>query len=222
MQLNSLSSKGHLRELGWSEVSNGDFEAYKKVLEVFFSFAFRRLQGKSGLVKFYCSVVNTRIPGRSYSKGKRGQIGFNREIYFHCLSIAKRARMELFHVYPDQRSTNQLIEKMALMLSRGMSKWGDRRDHPFRRVKFRRSHEYQALQISDILVGAVAYRLNRHYDRPDANADKKRLCDYVLGKTSFDKYIYPTAFREKAFGSYQLWFRRHQSRASKTQPSWCP
>jgi hypothetical protein len=210
-RLHTLSSKGRLREMGWSEVSNGDFDAYKKVLEAFFSFSFCRLQGKSGLVKFYCSVVHTRVPGRNYSKGKRGQIGFNREIYFHCLSIAKRARMELFHVYPDQRSTTQPIEKMAFMLSRGLRKWGDKRDHPFRRVKFRLSDEHQALQISDILIGAVAYRLNRHYDRPDANNDKKRLCDYVLGKTNFNKYIGSTSFREKPFGSHQLWFRRHES-----------
>jgi hypothetical protein len=89
-----------------------------------------------------------------------------------CLSIAKRARVELFHVYPDQRSPKQPIEKMAPMLSRGLRKWGDKRDHPFRRVKFFLSHEHQAVQISDILIGAVADRLNRHYDRPEANNDK--------------------------------------------------
>jgi hypothetical protein len=210
-RLHSRSSKGQLREMGWSEVSNGDFDAYKKVLEVFFSFAFRRLQNKSGLVKFYCSVVNTRVRDRSYSKGKRGQIGFDREIYYHCLSIARRAKLELFHVYPDQRSTKQPIEKMAFMLSRGLRKEGDKRNHPFRRVKFRLSHEHQALQISDILIGAVSYRLNRHYDRPDANSDKKRLCDYVLEKTGFNKFIGPNSFREKPFGSYQLWFRKHRS-----------
>jgi hypothetical protein len=210
-RLHSVSSKGHLREMGWSEVSNGDFDAYKKVLDAFFSFAFRRLQRRSGLVKFYCSIINLRVAGRNYSKGERGQIGFNREIYFHCLSIGSREKIELFHVYPDHRSTTQPVQKMAFMLSRGLRKKGDKRDHPFRRVEFRLSHEHQALQISDILIGAVAYRLNRHYDQPNANDDKKQLCDYVLAKTGFDKFISDNTFREKAYGSYQLWFRRHRS-----------
>lgn len=210
-RLHSLNSKGQLRELGWSEISNGDFEPYAKVIEAFFSFGHRCLQNRSGMVKSYCSVVDTRVPGRSYSKGRRGQIGFDREIYFHCLSIARHNKFELFHVYPDERSTKQPIEKMAFMLSSGARKDGDKRDYPFRRVKFRLSHEYQALQISDILIGAVAYRLNRHYDHPNANSDKKRLCDFILMKSGFDKVISSDRFRETPFGVHQLWFRRHRS-----------
>jgi hypothetical protein len=207
----SLNSKGQLREIGWSEVSTGDFESYKKVLDAFFEFSFKRLQGKFGQVKSFCSVVDTSVRGRSYSKGDRGQIGFDREIYFHCLSIARHNRRELFHVYPDDRSTKQPIEQLAFMLSRGIQKEGDKRDHPFRRVSFHLSHEDQALQISDLIIGAVAYRLNRHYDLPNANSDKKRLCDYVLMKTGFDKCIFFNSFREKSYGPHFLWFRRHRS-----------
>src|SRR6266478_1153907 len=36
-------SKGQPREMGWSEVSKGDFEDYAKVLDAYFSFASRRL-----------------------------------------------------------------------------------------------------------------------------------------------------------------------------------
>jgi hypothetical protein len=208
--LHKFTSKGDLCELGWSEISKGDYANYEKVLEAFFSFAARRLVGASGMVKSFCSVVDTRVRGRSYSKGQRGQIGFSREIYFHCISIARNNRLELFHVYPDHRSTKDPIEKMAFMLSSGLKKENDKRDHPFRRVNFRQSHEDQALQISDIIIGAVAYRLNRHYDRPGANEDKKRLCDFILKKTGFDKRIFSDHFRQKTWGPHQLWFRRHR------------
>jgi hypothetical protein len=97
------------------------------------------------------------------------------------------------------------------MLSRGLRKEGDKRDHPFRRVQFRESSDHHALQVSDILIGAVAYRLNRHYDRPNASADKKLLCDYVLSKTGFDKFIGPSTFREKPYGQSHLWFRKHRT-----------
>lgn len=210
-RLYNFTSKGLLREMGWSEISKGDFEDYKKVMEAFFSFAARRLVGKPGMVKSFCSVVDTQVRGRGYSKGQRGQIGFNREIYFHSISIARNNRQELFHVYPDYRSTKEPIEGMAFMLSRGLSKEPSQtRDHPFRRVKFRLSHEDQALQISDIIIGAVAYRLNRHYDQPHANEDKKRLCDFILKKTGFDQRIFSDRFKQKTWGTHQLWFRRHR------------
>ncbi|MGL6061117.1 MAG: DUF3800 domain-containing protein [Bradyrhizobium sp.] len=209
-RLRRLNSKGHLPEMGWSEVSSGDFEEYKTVLDAYFSFGGRRLQNRPGVYKFYCSVINTRIPGRSYT-GKKGAVGFNREIYFHCLNVARHDKAGLFHVYPDERSTSDPIEKMAFMLSRGMRKEGDKRDHPFRRMAFRKSHECIPLQISDILIGAIAYRLNRHYDAPKANADKKRLCDYVLERTKLDRNIGANSFRQKRWSQYQLWYRRHKT-----------
>jgi len=211
-RLRSLNSKGELREIKWSMVTTGDYEAYQKVLDSYFSFPHRHMRGSHhGAFKFFCSIVSLRVPGRQYSKGKRGQIGFNREIFFHCMSIGRRERRWLFHVYPDHRSTTQSLDKMAFKLSRAIAREHDRRDHTFRRVRFRFSHDSQALQVSDILIGAVAYRLNRHYDKPNANSDKKRLCDYVLAKTGFAKFIHESGFREKPFGTYQLWFRRHKS-----------
>jgi hypothetical protein len=203
-------SKGHPREMGWSEVSKGDFEDYARVLDAYFTFAGRRLRSRRGVVKFYCSVVNTHVRGHSFSKGHRGQIGFDREIYSHCMHVGRIEKMELFHIYPDHRTTNQRVEKLGFMLCRGIRKKGDKRDYPFRRVQFRFSHEHNALQISDILIGAVAYRLNRHYDRPNANSDKKRLCDYVIKRTGFDKYISHSSFRQKRFGVCQLWYRNPQ------------
>lgn len=35
---------------------------------------------------------------------------------------------------------------------------------PFRRLRFRKSHDFQGLQVSDLQIGAVAYRLNRLFD----------------------------------------------------------
>ncbi len=207
-RLRSLTSKGELREMGWSEISNGDYESYKKVLDAFFSFPFQHMQGIKGTCRFCCSVVGLKAKGRNYSRGKRGQIGFNREIYFHCLKAAHYEKFELFHVYPDDRSTTESTEQLRLILNRGIRKRGDKRDWPFRRVQFKLSHTSQAMQVSDILIGAVAYRLNRSYDAPNANADKKQLCDYVLKRTGFDKNIRERSFRQKTWGMCQLWARR--------------
>jgi hypothetical protein len=69
------------------------------------------------------------------------------------------------------------------------------------------------LQVSDILIGAIAYRLNRHYDAPNANPDKKKLCDYILEKGSIARFTGERSFKEKPFGPFQLWFRRQKNYA---------
>jgi hypothetical protein len=64
------------------------------------------------------------------------------------------------------------------------------------------------MQVSDILIGAVAYRLNRSYDAPNANSDKRNLCDYVLNRTKFDTVISERGFNQLSYGMCQLWLRR--------------
>ncbi len=81
-----------LRQIGWKAVGNGDFEKYKKVIDAYFSFARKHLTSSLDSVEFHCSVVDTHVKGRAYS-GKRGKIGFNREIYFHCMSAQSQEKV---------------------------------------------------------------------------------------------------------------------------------
>jgi Protein of unknown function (DUF3800) len=204
-----FDSEMQLNEMGWADVSKGDFEHYKKVIDAYFSFGKRYVKSASDSVQFYCSVVDTAVRGRKYT-GKKGQLGFNREIYFHCMTIARRRRAKLFHVYADERNTDMTMDQMRTILCRGLRKEFPLRPKAFRRVKFRKSHEMQALQISDLLIGAVAYRLNGHFDKPGGH-DKNSLCEYILRKGDFWRFISKTGFKEKPFGAFQVWFRRHKS-----------
>ena len=43
---------------------------------------------------------------------------------------------------------------------------------PFRRLRFRKSHDFQGLQVSDLQIGAVAYRLNRLFDGGGCGQEK--------------------------------------------------
>ena len=179
------------------------------MVDVFFSFG-QRFTSTEHKIRFHCSVVNCRVKGRCYT-GKRGQLPFNREIYYHCLSIGRRYRTALFHVYPDYRTTNMTMREMQLILGRAFRR-EDPRDWPFRRVQFRMSHESQALQVSDILIGAVAYKLNGHYDSPTATPAKKELCDYIINKKAkAGIYCRPGHPRKKDWGSFMIWVRQHRS-----------
>ena len=65
-------------------------------------------------------------------------------------------------------------------MNAGAKKYRNRTDWPYRELKFRDPENYQALQVVDILIGALAYRLNGHYQQSNASPAKKELCDFVL------------------------------------------
>lgn len=196
-------------EMSWNDIGKGDYAAYEKVIDAYFSFAQGHLKSTLTRFEFHCSVVDTHTHGRRYS-GKRGELGFNREIYYHCMSIARRHKDNLFYVYPDERQTTQDMEQMRKILNYGARR--ENRDRPtaFRRLQFRKSHESHAIQISDLLIGAVAYRLNGHYNQP-GGADKKALCERILKLGGYWPMVSDRGFREKPYSRFQVWFRRHKS-----------
>jgi hypothetical protein len=215
-----IGSDGFPREIGWKLVSNGSYERYKKIIDTYASFGQRRLDRvrNAGRIGLYYSVIDLNIPGRVYSGNIRGSIAFEREMYFHCLSIARRDRDHLWHIYPDDRSSKVLKEgDFSTMLSRGMVKAGAKKIWPARRLKYRDSRDVQAIQVSDVICGAIAYRLNGHYNDPKANKDRRRLCDYVLDRFKIRAAVEQK--KDKGFGPLVLWFREHIDKPVSRHPT---
>jgi hypothetical protein len=213
-----IGKNGLPREVGWKLVSNGSLGRYKKIVDAYADFSFRHLQGlrNAGMVQMFYSVVDLRIPGRRYTGGERGSIAFERELYFHCLSIGRRGRRYLWHVYPDNRSTKSKGYKLAAIMSRGMVKSGSTKAWPARRLNYKDSRNIQALQVSDIVCGAIAFYLNGHYHKPNANKDKKQLCDYIFDRFKISSYVERKA--DKGFGPLILWFREHREKPVSRHP----
>ena len=213
-----VGKDGLPREVGWKFVSNGSFDRYKKIIDTYASFGFRRVAStrNAGRICLYYSVVDLLVPGRKYTGNERGSIAFERELYFHCLSICKRDREYLWHIYPDDRSSKKAKHYvLSQIMSRGMVKGGAKRPWPARRLNYRDSRDVQAIQVSDIIAGAIAFYLNGHYHKAAANKDKKLLCDYIFDRFKIKEYV--DQKRDKAFGPLILWFREH-----KDQPGYRP
>jgi hypothetical protein len=210
--------KGHPREVGWKFISNGSYERYRKIVEAYADFSYRHVGStkNAGITQMFYSVVNLNVRGRRYTGNARASIAFERELYFHCLSIDRRDRRYLWHIYPDDRSTKSKGYKLATIISRGMAKHGNHKPWPARRLSYRNSYDLQALQISDIVAGAIAFYLNGSYHKPNANKDKKQLCDYIFDRFKLCGYI--DQKREKGFGPLILWFREHQDRPMSRHP----
>ena len=210
-----------LREIKWSQIGKGEFDAYKRVVDAYFDFAAKHVKSSEGTVEFHCSVVLTQVRGRAFS-GERGTKAFNNEVFQHCLKVATYHKTNLFHVYPDRRHSDdreaaehdsKLRKKLCSLLAHN----GDARNYAVRKVRSRHSHEVQALQVADLLIGAVAFRLNRHYDSDKANPDKQQLCEYILRRGDAWDYVKEDTFRPKLEGRFKIWMQR-PAEAKKNPP----
>jgi hypothetical protein len=186
-------------EIAWVKVSRTKLPAYRRVIDVFFDapFAYEHLD-------FHSLVVDTtRINDRRFNESSR-EIGFNKEIYQLCLKFGRLYPDRLFHIYADRRNTNQSPNETRLIVNRGIRRGGDARDWPYRRVHFRDSDTTQALQLVDVLLGALTFRLNGHYDAWNASPAKRALCDHILARAHIRDVFRDTPRR----GRFTIWHRR--------------
>lgn len=174
---------GSVRVIKWEKVSRGTVAGCKKMIEAYYTFLERYKVPARKHVDFNCVVVDTsKKPLRDEGHGDI-EIGFDKQVYFLCtVVLGKRFKKELFHVYPDRRSSPHPLRSAQQIMNAGMRKYGDKREYPVRRLRYHDPEDSQALQLVDLFIGAVAYKLNGHYDKPDANAGKKELCDFVLSR----------------------------------------
>ena len=160
------------KEAKWVRVSSKKLVAYKRIVNVL-------LENRDHFQFHSLYVTAFMLNHQKYNAGSR-EIGFNKEIYQLSMKVARLYPDRLFHLYPDHRETTQKPEDLRLILNRGCRKRGDNRDWPFRRCQFRDSKTTLSLQLTDILIGAIAYRLNGHAEAENAAPAKKELSDYIL------------------------------------------
>ena len=167
----------------WQKARRLNLKSYKRIIDAYFSFPARYNLPASKSLDTHCVVVDTSKKTLKATGDGDLEIGFAKEFYFLCVpTIGNRFKRErgLFHLYPDRRETRQDLREAKNIMNAGARKYSNRTDWPYRELKFEDPENKQALQVVDILIGAIAYRLNGHYQKTDANPAKKELCDYIL------------------------------------------
>lgn len=198
--ISPVNANGDPRVIKWEKVSAYNLESYKKVVDAYFTFLNRHKTPIRKHVDIHCVVVDTQKKSLKLSGEGNIDIGFNKEIYFLCVPvIGKRYKEELFHIYPDRRTTSQPLDAARRIMNYGAKKYGDRRIWPYRRMRFEDPERCQALQVVDIFIGALAYRLNGHYDKPEANPAKKQLSDYILNRAKITNPFERSAYYRRRF-----------------------
>lgn len=119
------------------------------------------------------------------------------------MKMARLYRRQLFHVYPDNRTTATPLNDVRAMLNFKLRKKNDPRDWPFRRMHFRDSKASLPLQLTDIATGALAFKMNGHYEAEGASEAKKALCDHILRRANLSDVMRST----DQDGRFTIWHR---------------
>lgn len=165
-------------EVKWTKTSQAKLSFYKAFVDVFFDAASR------DEMHFHCLYVDTGTfqHGR-YSGGDR-ELGFNKLIYqlllhkFGC----RYGKSRPMHVYLDQRTTKHKPEEIRPMLNADLIKRHGITNYPFRRITFQDSKSSDIMQLNDLLVGVVGYKVNRHDRVPGCSQHKVHLANYMLDR----------------------------------------
>lgn len=186
-------------ELKWGKVSRGKLAAYRRYVDVFFN------ESADYRPCFHAVVVDTAKQQHAhFNKGDR-ETGFNKEIYQLAMKCGRLNRGCIFHVYPDRRSTPHPLAELRTILNHGMHKrFGNLVDWPVRRLQFRHSHEVAALQLVDLFIGAIAYRINGHAAVAAWDSPRLHLGKYILQRASVSDPARDTA----PAGKFTIWHRR--------------
>jgi hypothetical protein len=178
-----VKADGKPKLMKWEKANAYNLVAYKRFVDAFFTFPMRSKMPLVKSIDTHCIAVDTSKKTLKATGEGDAEIGFSKEFYFLCVpTIGNRFKKirGLFHIYPDRRTTNQSLSMVRDIMNAGALKYNNRSDWPYRELKFEDPENKQALQLVDILIGAIAYRLNGHYQNPDANRAKKELCEYIL------------------------------------------
>jgi hypothetical protein len=186
----TATPNGSPRIMKWEKANAYNLVTYKRVIDAYFTFPMRHKLPTTKSLDTHCIAVDTSKKTLKMTGDGDVEIGFAKEFYFLCVpTIGNRLKRGLFHLYPDRRTTNQSLDEARNIMNAGARKYGKRTDWPYRELKFQDPEAKQALQVVDILIGAIAFRLNGHYEKPDANPAKKQLCDYILQRAKITNPI---------------------------------
>jgi hypothetical protein len=189
---------GTPRIIKWEKLNAYNLKAYTRVIDAYFTFPMRYNLPLSKSLETHCLAVDTSKKALKATGDGDVEIGFAKEFYFLCVPlIGKRMKRALFHLYPDRRTTKQSLHEARKIMNAGARKYGDNRPWPYRELRFQDPEMKQALQVVDIIIGAIAFKLNGHYDKPQAKQAKRDLSDYILKRARITNPAVTTPFHLK-------------------------
>jgi hypothetical protein len=207
----AIRADGSPREMKWEKVAADNLDACKAVIASVFDFARRHQLSSLKSIGMQCSAVDTHQRSLLRTGKGRRETAFEIELSFLCTAVIRRRYPNyLFRLFVDRDYRERELRETRQILNFTAFKNRDGRLWPFRSLKWEDPEQSQALQVVDILIGALAYKLNGHYDKQGANQAKKALHDWIWGKWRLPDPFISTSFAERRH--FMTWLHRPEQR----------
>lgn len=186
---------GHMK---WTKVSTAKYEAYCDMVDVFLKFM---AQGK---MAFRCIVIDTlSIDHAAFNKGDN-ELGFYKFYYqllIHGIKPAFNYHITLAH-REDKRKSR--LSTLKHVLNNTL-----KRDHgidfePVRAIESPLAKEVNAVQLADILMGAVGYQLHDLHLREGAKQAKAELAAHIARQLRKPNLKFKSLPSERGFNIWHI------------------
>ncbi len=178
-------------EIKWQKVSTKYFPVYHEIVDLFFDLI------DEHAIRFCCMLVDTQDDSvRSYNNIKsEGLYKLLYQLYFHNCRVPG-----FYKIYPD-RITNARSDVNLEILKRALDAGLRRKfeskvppqNAPARyvlEITPQESHKHEAIQMVDLIMGALGYFQNRHFTNEGAKLAKVKLMKRV-----FDRLVFSGTFK---------------------------
>jgi len=192
-------------ELKWTKVSNQKLAEYRSLIDLFFTFT-RAMHFKSMVLE------SGQIDYKTYHRGDR-ELGFYKFIYQMLLHQFGPYTKEdtRYLVILDRRTSSYKLSALYTILNRGLRKKYNFKRDVITKIEDRDSKKCNALQVVDVLIGAVGYHWNGCHTRTNAKRGKVLLAEYIAQKVGLVSLAQETPRRKKEFSIWHFKLRQKKT-----------
>lgn len=160
-------------EIKWNKLSWSRLELYKEIIDYYFD----------NNIEFRCVLVKNKknLDHQKFNRGDHNSFYYKivylllRNDYTNSVGDSYRVMMDI----KDTRGKERLKE---------LSIWLDKRysgNSPFKYLQHIHSHENELLQLTDLLIGAVAYKTRKEHLKDGASKVKNYIVEYLEKKSGY-------------------------------------
>ncbi len=160
-------------EIKWSKLSMSRLPLYKEIIDFFFS---------SG-IEFRCVLVKNKgnLDHETYNRGDHNAF-YYKIIYLLLNNKYTNPKDEKYRVILDIKDTRgrqrlSELDKCLINKNEGNS--------PFKYFQNIRSHENELLQLTDLFIGAIAYKTRKEHEKENASKVKCEVIDYLEKRSGY-------------------------------------
>lgn len=166
---------GILHEVKWNTISNTHVEMYKELIDYFFS----------SEMDFRCVLVSykDRLDNESFNNGDHDNFYYKMIYYLlynpYAYDYSEATQYRAFLDIKDTRGRHKLDKINHVFDNKfyGQS--------PFVHFQHIRSHESQFIQLTDLFIGAIAYKSRSMDKDPNASPAKIEIINYLEAKSGY-------------------------------------